>query len=91
VAALAHAELATLRPFGSMDGLVARALERLILVSRGVDPAAVIVPEAGHAQMKAAYQRALGAYAEGTPGGRRTWLLYAAQAVARAAELSPLR
>lgn len=91
VASLAHAELATLRPFGSRNGLVARAVERLILVARGVDPASVLVPEAGHGQAGATYRGALTAYATGTPDGRRTWLLYAAQAFGRAAESSPLR
>lgn len=91
VAALAHAELATLRPFGSVDGLVSRGLERLILVSRGVDPTSMLVPEAGHVQMGAAYQEALSAFAEGSVAGRRTWLLYSTMAVARAVESSPLR
>ncbi|MBA3265221.1 MAG: oxidoreductase [Nocardioidaceae bacterium] len=90
VASLAHAELATLRPFGSRDGLVARAIERLILVSRGVDPASLIVPEAGHAAMGTAYHQALNAYGERSAQGRRRWLLYAAQALGRASELSPL-
>ncbi len=91
VATLAHARVAALRPFGSMDGLVARALERLLLVSRGVDPASILVPEAGHAQMGAAYHQALSAFGEGSATGTRTWLLYSARAVAHAVESSPLR
>ncbi|MGI8578399.1 MAG: oxidoreductase [Nocardioidaceae bacterium] len=91
VAALAHAEIAVLTPFESANGLVARALERLILVARGVDPASVTVPEAGHLRAGPAYQGALAGYAEGTPFGRRDWLLYAATAITEGAALSPLR
>ncbi len=44
-AALVHAELATAEPFGSSDGIVARATERLVLVSSGVDSKSLVVPE----------------------------------------------
>ena len=37
VAAVAHAELVDAAPFASHNGVVARAVERLVLVSRGVD------------------------------------------------------
>lgn len=90
VAALAHAEVATLQPFGSANGLVARAVERLLLVSRGVDPTALTVPEGGHQSMGEAYAKALKAYAEEGLDGRRRWLLYAASALTAGASLSPL-
>lgn len=59
VAAVAHAELATLAPFGSADGVVARAVEHMVLVSTGVDPLGVVVVEAGHAAQPDAYEDAL--------------------------------
>lgn len=90
VAAVAHAELATTAPFASHHGLVARAAERLALVSRGVDPASVLVPEAAHLALRPAYESNLRGWAEGGAAGRHAWLLYAAEAYARAAELSPL-
>lgn len=90
VAALSHAEIATVAPFASYDGLVARAVERLVLVSRGVDPASLVVPEAGHLALRAEYESNLRAYATGRPGGLHAWLLYAAEAQARGAEASPL-
>lgn len=90
VAALAHAEVASLRPFESANGLVARALERLVLVSRGVDPASMTVPEGGHLASSEAYREALAAYAEGSLEGRRRWLLYAATALTTGVSLSPL-
>ena len=41
VAAVVHGELATLRPFGSADRVVAMAASRLVLVERGLDPGGV--------------------------------------------------
>ena len=90
VAALVHAELATAEPFGTADGVVARAAERLVMVDRGVDPASVTVPEAGHAADPAAYRAALVAYAGGGRAGVTTWLLYAAEAFVRGARAAPL-
>jgi hypothetical protein len=90
VAAVAHAEVATVAPFGSYDGLVARAVERLVLVARGVDPASLVVPEAGHLALRAEYESNLRAYAGGGRSGVHAWLLYAAEAQARGAESSPL-
>ncbi|MBV9832127.1 MAG: oxidoreductase [Marmoricola sp.] len=91
VAAIAHADLVTARPFGHLDGLVARAVERLVLVSRGVDPASLVVPEAGHLALRAAYESNLRGYRDGGRAGVHSWLLYAAEAQAKGAELSPLR
>lgn len=90
VAALAHAEIASVAPFGSYDGLVARAVERLVLVARGVDPASLVVPEAGHHALRAEYESNLSGYATGHRPGLHAWLLYAAQAQAKGAESSPL-
>jgi hypothetical protein len=91
VAALVHADLATAEPFGTHDGIVARAAERLVLVARGVDPASVVVPEAGHLALRAAYESNLRGYRDGGRSGLHSWLLYAAEAQARGAEESPLR
>ena len=85
-----HAELATTVSFASHTGLVARAAERLVLVARGVDPASVLVPEGAHLALRPAYESNLRGWATGGGAGRQAWLLYAAEAYARAAELSPL-
>jgi hypothetical protein len=90
VAALAHAELVAMAPFVTANGLVARATERLVLVSRRVDPASVTVPEAGHLAMSEEYDAALRAYRDGGAGGRRRWLLHAAAAITYGASRSPL-
>ena len=91
VAAVAHAELAVVAPFTSHNGIVARAVERLLLVSRGVDPASLVVPEAGHLALRREYESNLRGYRDGGRAGVHAWLLYAAEAYARGAEASPLR
>jgi hypothetical protein len=91
VAALVHADLATAAPFPSHNGLVARAAERLVLVARGVDPASLTVPEAGHLALRAAYESNLRGYATGGDSGVHAWLLYAPEAFAAGADASPLR
>lgn len=87
IAAYAHAEILTADAFGSHDGVVARAVERLILVERGVDPASVLVPEVGHWAAGDAYRAALATF---SPDDPHTWMLYATEAFTRAAEASPL-
>ncbi|WP_182525451.1 oxidoreductase [Nocardioides dongkuii] len=91
VAALVHAELVTAAPFASHNGIVARAAERLLLAARGVDEKSLVVPEAAHLALRAAYESNLRGYAEGGRAGVHAWFLYAAEAFAAAAEASPLR
>jgi len=90
-AALVHAALATGTPFGSSDGIVARAAERLVLVSSGLDAKSLVVPEAGHLALRPAYESNLAAYAGGARTGIQAWLLYCTEAYAAGAEASPLR
>lgn len=91
VAAVVHADLATAAPFPSHNGIVARAAERLVLVARGVDPASLTVPEAGHLALREAYESNLRGYASGSPSGVHAWLLYAPEAFAAGADASPVR
>jgi hypothetical protein len=90
VGALVHAEIVTVAPFASHNGIVARAAERLVMVARGVDPASVVVPEAGHLAVRAAYESNLRGYRDGGRSGLQSWLLYAAEAVTAGVEASPL-
>ncbi|HEV7187496.1 MAG TPA: oxidoreductase [Blastococcus sp.] len=81
VAALVHGELAALAPFGTADGVVARAAARLTGITRGLDPKAVSVPEVGFAELgRDAYAEALDAYASGTPLGVADWLVHCCRA-----------
>ena len=91
VAAVVHADLVTAAPFGSHNGIVARAAERLVLVARGVDEKSLVVPEAGHLALRAAYESNLRGFRDGGAAGVHAWLLYAAEAYAAGAEASPLR
>lgn len=90
VAALVHAEIAAAGAFATHNAVVGRAAERLVLVAKGVDPASVTVPEAGHSAEPDGYRAALTAYAGGEPTGVHQWLMYASQAFTRGAEASPL-
>ncbi len=85
-AAIVHGELLALRPFGTADGVVARAAERLVLLARGVDTKAVSVPEQGHFTLSRAYEPLGNAYAEGTPDGVGAWVRHCSEAYARGAE-----
>jgi len=85
VAALVHAEIATVRPFVRGNGLVARAMERAVIQASGLDPTGVAVAELGHGSAAAggaaAYLGALAAYGSGSPRGVALWLTHCAQAI----------
>ncbi len=82
--AVVHGELLALRPFGSHNGLVARAAERIVLINSGLDPKSVCPAEVGHAELgRAEYVAALEGYVSGTPGGVAAWITHCG----RAAEL----
>ncbi|MEW2526723.1 oxidoreductase [Streptomyces sp. NPDC047071] len=82
MASVVHGELAVLRPFGSHNGLVARAAERVVLVGSGLDPKSVCPAEAGHAELgRDAYAAALAGYASGTPEGVAAWIAHCGKAV----------
>lgn len=90
LAAVVHAELAAVQPFGAGSGIVARAVEHLVLIQARIDPVGMIMVELGHVESAGAYHAALDSYATGTPLGVTTWLRHCAAAVTRGAELSPL-
>jgi hypothetical protein len=86
VSAIAHAELAVLRPFGWGSGLIARASTRLVLAARGVDPSLFSIPEHGmHELGRPAYVRALRGYASGTQEGVGEFIVWQATAIAQGA------
>lgn len=81
IAAVAHGELATVRPFSSGNGLVARAFDRTLGEALGLDPTGVAVPEMGYAREGVSgYVGALSAYASGTPEGVGLWVEFCAKA-----------
>ncbi len=86
LAAVVHGELLALRPFGSADGVVARAAARLTMVSHGLDRKLVSVPEVGHVDAGAEYADTLSAYSGGTAAGVARWLHHCCTAVAFGAQ-----
>ena len=81
LAAVVHGELAAVAPFGTADGVVARAAARLTGITRGLDPKAVSVPEVGFAEFgREEYARALAGYGSGQPGGVAAWLVHCCRA-----------
>lgn len=86
LAAVVHAELLALAPFGSADEVVARAAYRLTLVARGVDPKSVTVPEVGHLELSREYDDALVGYRAGGPDGVTAWLRHCCAAVSLGAQ-----
>ncbi|MFI5757988.1 oxidoreductase [Streptomyces sp. NPDC051569] len=81
-AAVVHGELLALRPFGSYNGLVARAAERVVLIGSGLDPKSVCPAEVGHAELgRAAYAAAFDGYLSGTPDGMAAWIIHCGRAI----------
>ncbi|AYF78688.1 oxidoreductase [Nocardia yunnanensis] len=81
IAAVVHGELLTLRPFGTADGLVARAASRLVAVSTGLDPHSLGVPEVFWLRRRHPYLEAAAAFGMGTPDGVATWILHTCTAL----------
>ncbi|MGW6457241.1 oxidoreductase [Streptomyces sp. NPDC055078] len=81
-AAVVHGELLALRPFGSYNGLVARAAERIVLIGSGLDPKSICPAEVGHAEQgRAAYATAFDGYTAGTPEGMAAWIAHCGRSV----------
>jgi hypothetical protein len=81
IAAVAHGELLTLAPFGSADGVVARAVARLVTIATGLDPHGLGVPEVSWMRRAADYRDAARGFAAGTPDGMAGWLTLCCRAM----------
>ncbi|OBI15288.1 oxidoreductase [Mycobacterium sp. E2327] len=86
VAAVAHGELMTLKPFGSADGVVARAVSRLVTIASGLDPHGLGVPEVSWMRQPADYRDAARGFADGTPDGVGAWLVLCCRALQAGAQ-----
>jgi hypothetical protein len=73
--AVIHGELLALHPFGTADGVVARAAARLTMMCSGLDPAGLSVPEVGHLRSGAKYIEFAGEFATGTSSGVGAWIV----------------
>ncbi|MDQ0375164.1 cell filamentation protein Fic [Cellulomonas humilata] len=74
VAAVVHGELLTLRPFTAANGVVARAVARLLLTARGLDPTGSLVSESAWAAALNPYLGAAAGFATGSPEGVAAWV-----------------
>jgi hypothetical protein len=81
LAGVAHGELMTLRPFGSADGVVARAVSRLITIATGLDPHGLGVPEVFWLRRPEEYASAAEAFATGTTDGVGEWIVMCCRAL----------
>lgn len=89
VAAITHAEFMVWRPFTQGTSLMARALPRVVMAERGVDPALFTVPEEGMlAGGRPAYRSALMSYRD---GDLQSYVIWAATAFASGAQAASAR
>jgi hypothetical protein len=86
IAAVAHGELLTLAPFGSADGVVARAVSRLVTIATGLDPYGLGIPEVSWMRRAADYRDAALGFAGGTPDGMKAWLMLCCRAMQTGAQ-----
>ncbi|SFK78193.1 hypothetical protein SAMN05421835_13354 [Amycolatopsis sacchari] len=84
-AAVVHGELLALSPFGTADGVIARAAARLTMVATGADPKSLSVPEVACLRRLSQYRAAAEAFASGEPDGVRSWLLFCCEAMEKGA------
>lgn len=81
-----HGELLALAPFGTADGVLARAAARLTLVATGADPKSLSVPEVACLRRLPQYEQASVAFATGEADGVREFLLFWCDALERGAK-----
>jgi hypothetical protein len=75
LAGVVHGELLTLEPFGVADGVVARAVSRLVTIASGLDPHGLGVPEVYWMRQSGDYRAAARGFSSGTPDGLTAWLV----------------
>lgn len=78
--AVVHGELLALSPFGTANGVVARAAARLTMIATGLDPKGLIVPEVHCLRRADRYRAAAAAFAQGGDG-LTEWLLFSCEAI----------
>lgn len=81
LAAVAHGELLALAPFGSGDGVVARAVSRLVTIATGLDPHGLGVPEVYWMRRADEYRAASASFAAGSPEAVGAWLVMCCRAL----------
>lgn len=80
-AAVVHGELLGLAPFGTADGVIARAAARLSIIGSGLDPKGLVVPEVAHFRRQEQYAAAAQGFASGDPEGVGGWIVHCCAAL----------
>lgn len=81
LAAVVHGELLTLAPFGTGDGVIARAAARLTLIATGLDPKGLIVPEVAYLRRREEYAALSAGFGSGNPAGVGGWVTFCCAAI----------
>ena len=79
--AVVHGELLTLAPFAHANGVVARAAARLTIVSSGLDPKGLVIPEVDHLRREREYRAAAAGFAGGGAQPVGEWILHCCAAL----------
>jgi hypothetical protein len=79
--AVVHGELLALAPFRQGNGVVARAAARLTVVSSGLDPKGLIVPEVAHLRCEREYRAAAAGFASGEVVAVGRWIMHCCAAL----------
>jgi hypothetical protein len=79
--AVVHGELLALVPFARANGVVARAAARLTVVSSGLDPKGLVVPEVAHLRREREYRAAAAGFAGGGAQPVGEWILHCCAAL----------
>ena len=79
--AVVHGELLALAPFPRANGVVARAAARLTIVSSGLDPKGLVVPEVAHLRREREYRAAAAGFAGGGAQPVGEWILHCCAAL----------
>ena len=79
--AVVHGELLALAPFARANGVVARAAARLTIVSSGLDPKGLVVPEVAHLRRERKYRAAAAGFAGGGAQPVGEWIVYCCAAL----------
>jgi hypothetical protein len=84
--AVVHGELLTLAPFAHVNGVIARAAARLTMVSGGLDPKGLVVPEVAHLRYEREYRASAAGFAGGGPEVVGAWIVHCCLALAAGAK-----
>jgi hypothetical protein len=79
--AVVHGELLALAPFTHANGVVARAAARLTVVSSGLDPKGLVVPEVAHLRHRREYRTAADGFASGHADAIGEWIMHCCAAL----------